>query len=471
MTKRVRIWLIALLAVICAACGFVGCSIGKPGADEILKAYNCNVTYYGNGGYFNGSNSINVKNLYFQVGDSGMPFYDIPGRSSQGLYVQNSGYNLVGWFLPATYEEGEHAGEIMYTYTPEGEQDPVPVYPVLDEDGNPVKDTTARRPVYAREGVDEKINERSVYVVPSDSQVTGETMLEKDKDIVVCARWERTLQLEYVLVYEGETPLTDAGGNVYETGDVLRSDDFTGSSTSASTSAPKTFDGVTFIGTYLDEECTTLANSPIARPEDATAAVRVYCKYMEGNWTVVTADRSSLNTMFFSLTYPDTAFYIAEDIDCSNMSAFTLPQAYADSPTLATIDGGGHTISNISFTARTGTASSQYSIFGNLASGACIKNLKFSGVSITASGRSREVSVFAFVNSAQEGAIFKAFEAENITLTLNITGGQTENIQDENSAYWLFGGFGTDQAFIERFGGENGENIRVSGDNKIIINS
>lgn len=466
MTKRLKIWLIVLFTALCAAFTFAGCGIGKPSLEEVIDGYDCHVTYYGNGGYFNGSNAINVKSLYFASGEGGIPFFDIP--SSGSYRVEMTGYDLVGWFLPATYQEGEHKGEVMYTYTPEGSSEAVPVYPVLDEDGNRVTDSTSRRPVFAREGVDEQLLERQVQVIASDTQVTSETKVNSGDELIVCAKWVRTLQLEYVLVYDEGKTLTGADGKEYKNGDVIKTENFIGNSMSPSSRIPMEFGGATFVNTYLDEDCTQ-PPAPITRPSDENVrSVTVYSKYIEGEWTLITSQ--NVREMFSGINNAENRFYVTEDIDCSNMGAFT-PRTISSAnaqvmSAKAVIEGAGHTISNVSFSVTSTFNGNAYSIFGDLSESASISNLTLDGVTLNVSGRQSEINVYTIFNSVAEGAVVENFSVGNITLNVGvpglINGNFTTNINGVNSQTWLFGGAASDQEFLAAHAG-----VTLFGTNKI----
>lgn len=463
MTRRIKIWLIALCTALCACCAFAGCSIGKESLEDILSRYNCNVTYYGNGGDFNGSKSIFVKDIYFNCGDEGQPFFDI-GVSGE-TYIQRSGYDLVGWFLPARYEDGEHEGEVMYTYIPEGETEAVPVYPVTDENGDVVTDTSGRRPLFAREGVDEEILESEVVVVPSETQVTSEYILNAGDDIIVCADWVLSAQLEYILVCDEDLVLTD-GEKEYRNGDVIKSVTFIGNSMSPSPSEPLKLEGGTFVSTYLDPECTQQIN-PIQRPEEGNA--QAYSWYIAGEWTLVTSDKSSVADMFAGMYDEDAAFYVLEDIDCSDMGTFSLNTASDLFSTKATIQGNGHTISNITFSQQTQTGLI-YSIFGTVAAQANITDLTLDGVTIKITARTSDVSAYALASSVDAAAKIDNLVINDVTMSISANGNKINNIKyDEESGQtvvsggWLFGGVASDEELLEQFAGK----LTVTGENTV----
>ena len=369
-----------------------------------------------------------VKSLYFKCGEEGVPFYDI--QTSGSVYIGLTGYDFVGWFLPETYEDGDHKGEPIYTYIPEGSSEEVAVYPVYDENGEAVTDTSNRRPVFAREGVDEQILENKVTVKASDTQVTSDYMITRGADVIVCAKWVKSLQMQYILVYEEGKVLTDAEGKEYRNGDVIKEELFLGSAMSPGTGTPLELNGATFVRTYLDPECTEEPKL-IERP-DGYDPVKVYSKYIEGDWTIVSSDRTSVSNMFSGMYDEEKSFYILEDIDCSNMGRFNLNTAEERFSAKATIQGNGHIISNLS-------------------------------------SRTNDISVFAVANAVSDKADIKGLVIENVTADLTVQGGSINNaplvggVLDTSN--WLFGGMGSDEAFLAAYA----ENIKVLGENTLTI--
>ena len=474
MTKRVKIWLIALLSALCMLFGVAGCSIGKDTLDEVLEGFGAHVTYYGNGGLFDGSNTVGVRSVYFRndpesenYSSAGVPFFDVT-EQSQGIKVTLTGYELVGWFLPETYEDGAHKGEPMYTYTPEGSSEAVPVYPVYDENGENVTDNSNRRPVFAREGVDEQILESDIRVVSSDTQVTSDYIVAHDADMIVCAKWVRSLQIEYVLVFDEGQTLTDAEGNTYENGDVIREDLFGNSATSSPTTRePVSFAGATFLRTYVDEECTVQAGI-LERPADGQN-IRVYSKYIAGDWTVVTKDDpSTVATMFNGLRNEDNKYYVLDSIDCADVRTTINLRISNDTFSVkATVQGNGHTISNLKFTVN--AAGQTYSIFGNIAESANITGLTIKGINISFTTKSNQISMFAICDEIAEGAVLD-LEISDITAEIKSPEQYISNAQLVDgvldTSHWLCGGTTNDEEFFSLYG----DKITVTGTNTLTIN-
>lgn len=475
MTKRLKIWLIVLLSALCTLFGVAGCSIGKETLDEVLEGFGAHVTYYGNGGLFDGSNTVGVRSLYFRndpesenYSAAGVPFFDIT-TETQGVKVSLSGYELVGWFLPETYEEGTHKGEPKYVYTPEGASEAVAVYPVYDENGEAVTDNTNRRPVFAREGVDEEILESEVSVIASDTQVTSDYIVAHDADLIVCAKWVRSLQIEYILVYEEGETLTDANGKEYTNGSIIREDAFgSGSSSAPTTREPIALEGATFLRTYADEECTTAAGI-YERPADGQN-VKVYCKYIAGDWNVVSNDDlSSVASMFNGLRNEGNKYYVLDDIDLKDVkTTINLRNSTDTFAVKATVQGNGKTISNLKFTV-SAQRGQTYSIFGKIAESADITGLKLDGITISFTTSTAEISMFAVCDSIADGATLD-LQIGNITAEIKAPGKQINNAQlvggELDDTHWLCGSTSDDDEFISLYG----DRIIVTGENTLTIN-
>ena len=87
MTKKLKVYLLIVFAAACLACTLVGCKIGRPGRSELLAGYDTHVTYYSNGGYFDGSTTLRVRELYFKSENGSVPFFEIT-EDSKGMKVQ-----------------------------------------------------------------------------------------------------------------------------------------------------------------------------------------------------------------------------------------------------------------------------------------------------------------------------------------------------------------------------------------------
>ncbi len=470
MTKKLKVYLLIVLAAICAACVFAGCRVGRPGREELLAGYKGQVTYYSNGGFFNKSTTITVRDVYFRndpnmegYNVNGVPFFDVTGTTTS-LYVEREGYDLLGWYVPEVYTDGVHAGQTRYTYTYEDNakvEHTVDVFPILDENGRQVTDKQYDRPLFARENVDEQIEEKDVRVVPSDIRITSDRLIADDDKLIVCARWVPSLKVIYKLVCEEGKTYYDASGNEYSNGSTLRQDEFgSGNVSSPSARAPIVLNGATFVRSYLDEDMQTVVG-PINRPEgDEPEAPVVYAHYIDGDgWTIIDNDSSKVSSMFSGLTKATNKYYVIEDVDCSTR---TLSLSSAFDTARATIVGNGHRLYNLNFGVAGGNVATQgmsYSIFGNIDDSFSLSNLKLENINISIRARGN-ISLYAVAHSIGNAKITgleisgyrQSDDAEETAaITAKVTMPEANyviNAQNGNRDTWLFGGTTNDSEFL-----------------------
>ena len=486
MTKKIRVYLLILVAAVCAACALAaGCKIGRPGREEILAGYNTSVVYYSNGGAFD--DSVPVAEFYFKndpesanYSEDGVPFFDISDSTS--MKVERTGWDLLGWYLPATYPEGDkHAGEVMYTYTytdAEGKEQTVPVYPVVNENGTPIKDKQSARPVFAREGVDEQILEANVMVVPSDTEpLTNAYKIADGTHMVVCAQWKRSLRVIYKLACKPGEKFTDANGKEYVHGDEIFSAVFgKGNTFMPQSSAPFKFTNASFVRSYMDETLETDIK-PIPRPvaeeegKDPESPV-VWSRYISGEgWTVVSTP-SDVTRMFGGIITKNK-YYILNDIDCSDLAAISLKvNSSVTANASIECEGGAKTISNLKFTADRVAADANISIFGHLSKDFKVKGLTLSGVTVNVGTRG-SAYFYALWNGVDEELAADALDLKVENLTANVEVGRPLNPANPNFIYnaqngdvnnWLFGYNNSDAAFKEKYTGVvvTGESLTVT---------
>jgi len=467
MTKKFKSLLLVLLAAAAVACTAAGCSIGTPDLDEILEGYSGgHVTYYGNGGKFDGM-SVGVREIYYK--SDGVPFFYIQEKKSDSassstdetadsgnVTITYEGYDFGGWYEAARYTEGEHEGEIIYTYTDsEGNTDYVYVV-----DG---EEDSEARPYYAREGKSEKISESSVTVVASETLVTKDRIISSGETLAVCAVWTPTLKIVYKLVLDDKAAIyKDANGNEYKDGDVLDSVSFGSKDTATpGKNSRLTLVGATFVRSYADEACTTEIGT-VTRPEDGQDVV-VWCKYIDGDgWTIVSATNNATKTvqsMFGNLSNGDKKYYIIDDIDCSNVTIYF---KYSSETTLATIEGNGHKLYNINISATVDSTVEESfgALFGKFGATAVINDLTIDTVNITLTAK-RQWNGAAISYGIAEGAKISGLTVSNVTMSISAPNSGEKFIDDTN---WLFGQATTDEAFLKANPG-----ITVSGVNTLSL--
>lgn len=493
MTKRLKVYLLIIFAAACLACTLVGCKIGRPGRDEILSGYDVHVTYYSNGGYFDGSTTLTVRELYFKGGSTGAPFFDIKNdKNTKEMRVERGAWDLLGWWLPARYEDGKHAGEIKYeytyTYTPD-ENDPskpaekfdeknpdnvtvtYAVFPVLDENGAPVTDYKTDRPVFAREDengelIDEEILERQISVVCSDKEedkVSAGTLVKRNIEdthgLIVCAKWAPKAKICYKLVVTDEKGNEITGDNEYTTadgkekfknGDYLEAFPIAGEKETPQTGELKKLKGLTFVKTYPNADLTGNI-APISRPKDGKDA-EVYCRYIVGSWTVV-RNANDVETMFYSLAdETPSQFFVINDIEYPDRAdPIALRKVTDGAANAKIICDKPHTISGLRFEVEALKNGDNYSIFGTIGESFSVSDLTLKDVTISLPNSKASCKFYAICSEAKDAA------SENINLTIeNITatyrgepsfnGGNAEN-------NWIFGceGYNSDEAFLAAF--------------------
>lgn len=145
-------------------------------------------------------------------------------------------------------------------------------------------------------------------------------------------------------------------------------------------------DGMTFAGAYLDEAMSTPLTEAISGEIDyehgigATSEIKVYTKFAEGNWY-----RISTAEQFIKNSKLGSCFYLEADLDFTGLN---WSSALAGGAFTGKIVGNGHTISNVTFV-QADNAKPNGGLFGSLASGASVKDVRFDNISYTLSAGSR----------------------------------------------------------------------------------
>ncbi|MGN0823623.1 MAG: hypothetical protein ACI4MB_00985 [Candidatus Coproplasma sp.] len=460
MTKRLKLFLAILLGSIAAACFAVGCSIGQPGREEVLATYQGgHVTYYANGGCFNSNTSIVVRELYYKT--ENVPFFDVT-EDTGDINVAYSGYDFTGWRLPAKYESGEHAGEIMYTYTyktASGESVTVPAYPKLKADGTPVTDSTEDRPLFYIEGSDTDVLEKYVQVVPSETTVDSTRILGAKEELTVCATWKPALKFVFKLAAEsGEYVSED---KTYRPGDTIATMAFGKNATAnPGQTVSIAFNDMTFVANYFDEACQTFVSDYNRADYEGKAEIVVWSKFIKGKWTIVRNNASKIKEMFSGLNTAANAYYLLEDVDCSSVTDFGISKGVR-----AKIEGNGHTLSNLKFAPNSFTVSNGSTIapvFGTIYSTASICNLTLKNIEISVKGNGN-MTFYAVCSSVEDGAELNNLTIDGVSATVKLAG-SISNAPDGKDDAWLFGGKGTDAAFLAAYSG-----VKLEGTNTLTI--
>lgn len=408
MKLTTKLKLLALGVCVAAASLAAGCSIGEKPFDKVADEAGAKfaVTYFGNGGMFDGRDNVSDRELRFV---SGVPVLNIKervdGENVNGSYISRENYIFGGWY-----------------------------YAELDADGNPVYE----------DGDD-------TVVKLSSTPVTFPLYAKSEGHIYICAEWLEDLKLEYVLV--SDTAITGSDGKQYNSGDTIATAGFGKFQTININAEPFSSTTHTYIQCYSGIECRDdQIVTSVAKPADANAEnPRVYAKYIEGNYTVVKDAKGVIN--MFSDFSSDTSFYVLKDIDCSGRSL-----ALSSGEFNCKIEGNGYTISHLKFTATGLAANNTRSLFGELGATASIKNLKLEDVDITLglnNTASTNVRLYAILAGMESGAEIEGLEINGLKMAVTIPEGSAAvNIPYDNATgefgqdNWMFGAEETDAAFL-----------------------
>ena len=455
MTKRLKLFLAIILGSIAIACCAAGCSVGEPGREDILANYKGGqVTYYANGGSFNNNTAIVVREITFKEAD--VPFFDMTDNSSESYFVMYGGYDFTGWYLPATYESGEHAGEVKYTYTYNGVT--VPAYPKLNDDGTPATDSKEARPLFTIDGSDEDILEKNIRIVPSDTPVDSSYIVKSEDKLIVCATWKPALKFVFKLAVDESFTI---GDKTYKHGDEVTNMAFgKGQTASPGQTTTVNFDGYTFVSNYTEEACENYAGTYNRADYEGQTEIVVWSKYVKGSWTIVKNNANEVKSMFSGLNSSANAYYLLEDVDCSSISNFGIIQGVR-----AKVEGNGHTLTNLKFSATSLSNNASIApVFGAIAASAQIKNLTIKNITIDVTGKG-DLTVYAVCKSIEEGAVLSNLTIENVTATVDIPSTNiVKNAQNDDRSSWIFGGKGTDSDFLSAYSG-----VTLSGTNSLTI--
>lgn len=519
MTKRLKVYLLTVFAAACLACTLVGCKIGRPGRAELLAGYDSHITYYSNGGYFNESNTITVMDIYYKAGDGSVPFFFVTAETGkEGMTVDRRGYNLIGWYEPAKYTEadgeqfagyiGQTKYEITYTsdangnisdkFVPGSNNNATePVFPVI-VDGKQVIDAENDRPVYARMGAsgtlrDEQIKEALVTVVcdeekpvaffDEENNVINTFNIERDDALEVCAKWELKASIRYNLI------VTDENGNVlsgntyynavetdnegneivtasYKNEDPLILRPMRGESATPLNMQLVEIKDLTFVKTYMDKELTVPVHS-VEKPTGEIPIVDVYCRYIVGDWTVVSSV-STVSRMFNGLGNADNKYLILADknnqIDCTG-SKFNLRNKGTSNATIVVDGDTPVTISNLNFEINGDVINgNRYSIFGDIGSSFKVAGagLILNNINITLPQTLMNYDFNAICRSANAAASANVnLTVDTVKVVYNSDKGVI-NLGNLDGKNWLFGSVDlTSFTGIKQVDGDNAEKYYI----------
>lgn len=508
MTKRLKVYLLIVFAAASILCALAGCKVGEPGLSELLAGYDGKVTYYSNGGRFNDSTTMSVMEIYYKAGADGVPFFNVTS-STLDMKVDRRGYDLMGWYEPARYTEddgekySEYVGDIKFeiTYTPDAEgniSDKIVtgntvteyVFPVKNAKGEIITDFENDRPVYARMNADgtlkdERITEERITVVCDEEklvagyneneELVNNLTVDRNTEIDVCAKWELSASISYHLIVTDETGkiLSDEEGKdptyydvteldkddnekviaSYKNGDEIILRPIVGESATPLDMELVSIKGLSFVRTYMDDKLTERVRE-VARPTgDEDIIINVYCRYIVGNWNVVSASSSSsqqagqIRRMFNGLWNAQNNYLILDDIDCSNFAPLSLKvggdnTAFARA-NIVTDGTAPKTLSNLKFEI-SGTVGNgyTYSILGVIDEQFKIKGggLILQDIGITIPTTSREFNFYAICTAANSAAAANVkLTVDTVTVTYQCSADKINNGNLDGDS-WLLGG-------------------------------
>ncbi len=434
-TKVKFVILCALAMVLCVLCA--GC-IGEMTAWEFLEGQNAmqGVTYYANGGWFGeiGQGKETIDMYYRENADIISDDFECVGDTNYHLI--RPGYIFLGWYAAKVDADGN------------------PDYLCYDENGNQV----------SADADNIAVKLLQISDTPADL-----SKIKKDEHRYFCADWlkekvllvklvsDQSITLDKAVTIDGEE---FAKGHTFNSGDSVGSAIFPKSGT-VSLSGITVAEGAehTFLQYYKDAECTqpidryTRGENGEGEDEDS----EIYAKYISGKHVIV-KDASGVANMLLNLNSGNSYYFFntveKKEIDMDNRSV-TLKTGECN----IKIAGNGFTIKNLTYNPGRGfiTASSNYSILGKLTKDASIKDLTFQDITLNIQVRANAVaSFFAITREAEAGATLENVAIDGIKMTMTIPATSSiSNIPLTDGVYvtnnWLFGGEGSDEAFIQRF--------------------
>ncbi len=402
-----KIYTILILFVLAIATLFTGCKIGKESWEDYKKREGLvsSVTYYTNGGTFNGVEGEIRKETWLKENAYAINI----GKASSTVTLAYADMVFVGWYLADLDTDGK--------------------VQILDQEKNIIKVT--------------------------DTEFDFTKPIPKDTHIILGAKWVEDVKIEFYLA--SDFNITGDDGTVYSKGQQIGYKTFGVDSTlkGINEANPCKSTDATYLSMYLDENCTLPVTEDYVfnKPTGDEENIKVFVKYIQGVWTLVRTQKEA-KTMLSNLS-STTSYYLINDIDMANDSVGI---SYN---TKCKIEGNGYTISNFSYTYSSSLANGNIvSAFGKLYGTASIKNLTLQNVSFDLSVRNNaRVSIFALFSSVNEsGATFENFVIDGLKLKVSMpTSSSISNIQNIGGTYendnWLYGAYSTDSEFTAIYSG------------------
>ncbi len=392
---------------------FAGCS-GEIGVDEFLAgkdARNQIVTYYSNGGFFDGTRSVVVKDIHYVADSYVIGDFD----EVQNVSVAKDDNSFGGWYFVKT------------------------------ADGKPV--TTDGK----------EVDSTCSNLVKTDTPVDFSVKIKQDEHWYVYADWIPDVKVDVVLVTDDEGDMLGENGKTYKNGDIIAHKSFRQGVAYIDLSIPVKSSNYSFTQYFEEKECINPVLNSISMPEgEKPDNPVIYAKYIKGDWEMV-RDSSGVRRMLNGLSSGN--WYIcnmseSKTIDCSSLKLNTLRR----DEVRARVEGNGYTLKNLSYTI-VNTAIQQdgrYSLFGTFGAKSVMRNITFENLSVSVT-TAKEASFYLLAAGAADGAVLENVTFKNVQLSVT-TAANIVNIGKEGEEYntqnWLLGGVGgTDEAFLEKYTG------------------
>ena len=374
--------MLLVIAVFAAGCG----EAETPYAVNDAENYTLSVKYDANGGTFTTNTSVIVDSYDLtQVGTDSDGMKSIAllppedqARGNNAFQAVNNGYFLAGWYTGRTENGVDSDGNPQYTYS--GRWD-------FDQD--------------------------RLTVDPAKTYTSAEP------ELTLYAAWIPIFEIEYYVLDTGEL-LGTATYNPAQTADIKLPQWNAETGRLDMNDIPKR-ENYTYEGVYLDAkglnsvETETMNHTAIVNYENATAentTMKLYIDWTEGEWYHIYnvdqfLDNASLNG----------CYVIHEDLDFAGK---IWPTVMMYGTFTGTIQGNGHTLSNIEVT-QTNNSKNYAGLFGQLSETALLNDLTFKNVTFTVKSGTRVAGTAygLLAGAISEKTQFKAVHILESTLAID----------------------------------------------------
>lgn len=392
--KKLLLRLIVAAIAVATVSLLVGCDQWKTPYEQFGKeGYNVVVRFEAGDGIFVNTNNVYVVDTFrmtdFEKNQDGM--HEIPLISPDSSFrdkaytvSRNGGYFLAGWYTERELRFDE-SGNMM------------------DDFGNITEDPKKQGYIYHGKW---DFENDTLEVDPANPPTADSTYL------TLYAAW--IPYFNYELYVQGET-------EPYGTANAISLQLPYWKNGKQDLGSLPGIDGKSFTGAYLDPECTVAVTESLSGQVDYEHGVtlspvtRIYTTWRDGEWYRI--EKLDQLTKYASQT---GCYELTCDLDFKGK---TWPRIFTNTGFSGTIDGGGHTISNITVN-QTDSSQLQGGIFKVLGDGAVLKNITFDNVTYTITAGSR-------MNGASFGTL--ASNVSNQATFDNMTFNATLEIKNSSS--------------------------------------